>query len=90
MTLEASNRCRFNESYDCIGMKETCANRSLIDCLKVRCMVQEQTIAELKKRKMLKHNTASLHWRDKAFYYKKANRKLRLLLKEVKSDTQVH
>jgi len=78
--------CRFDEAEKCINQGVECVHPTPLACFKFNYMVKSQQLLELKKRMMVKHNKASLHWRDQAFYYKRRARMLDGRIKEMKGD----
>lgn len=63
-----SKVCNFDPTFQCI-IQDECPYPELLSCLKIN-------YSELKHRQMKRHDTASLKWRNSAFYYKARCKKL--------------
>lgn len=57
-----SKSCQYDPTFQCI-IDGNCPYPELLSCLKI-------SYSELKHRQMLRHNKASLKWRNSSFYYK--------------------
>lgn len=80
--MSSENRsCRYDAGMVCFHVGD-CAFPSLATCLQQNLYLAQKEIALLKERRGLKHNKASLKWRDMSFYYKKKAKALEAWIKE--------
>jgi len=63
--------CKYNKEFVCYKWGEECLYPALLDCLKINVLSQIRELDRLKATRMEKHTTASIKWRNTAFYYKK-------------------
>ena len=71
--------CRFDGAFNCFKW-EDCLFTDLQTCLKQGIVVACREVELLKHRQMQKHTTASLKWRNQAFYFKRRAKQLELCL----------